>query len=83
MLCLFSTNTYCAATQVDYPTYQGRKQDTLSGYYFEADWGSENDREPSLLYTQLWDLWSLRYLKPHGVVSITADGAYQPCVFTY
>ena len=53
------------------------------GYFFNTDWGPENDRVSSLIYTQLYDMWDPFDVSMNGSVAVLADGAEKPCEFEY
>jgi len=55
----------------------------VNGYYFESDYGSQHHLVPSLIYTQLYDPYSIMQLNPKGHVKVKAKGSYHECIFTY
>ncbi|XP_069126855.1 uncharacterized protein [Argopecten irradians] len=60
-----------------------RHNDSVFGYYFEADYGSEHHLVPSLVYTQLYDPYSIAQLNPKGIIRVKSKSAYRACLFTY
>ncbi|XP_050391148.1 uncharacterized protein LOC126810221 [Patella vulgata] len=71
--------------EVDYPTRDGKREHCeLYGYYFELDYGIENDRVSSLEYTQLYDVPDVyTNLSPKGYVKVQPKGSNNYCIFVY
>ncbi|KAK7494594.1 hypothetical protein BaRGS_00014247 [Batillaria attramentaria] len=69
--------------EVNWPSGGKRQKSSLYGYYFELDWGAENNRVPSLMYTQLYDPPYIQQLDNKGWVSVKAQNAANGCIFLY
>ena len=69
--------------QVMYTALDGtqKTKGDIHGYYYEMDYGSANNRPPSLQYIQLYDVWEPIALA--GTLRVQADGAHTYCTTTY
>ena len=68
-------------------TYSTREGDRVSaeifGYYFEMDWGIEHGREPSMFYTQCYDMYDAYDVARKGNVRLQLKDEETYCIFEY
>ena len=67
-----------------YTTREGEMKTAtdVHGYYFDMGYGSENDRLPSMQYSQLYDIIDADIARA-GTLRVQAEGTSTYCISSY